>query len=739
MDGHQLEAPTHTPAEVASTLDLQRVLAALRRHLRLMTGVATVVFAAVVLYTFEQTPKYMADATLMLDTRKQQVVDLNAVMSGLPADSAVVDSEVQVLKSRALAEKVVADQRLDKDPEFNPALAQPGLMDKLLSFGRDQPAAGANDAGQVKRSHQAVVSNVADAVGVKRAGLTYLIDVSFTSTDPAKAARIANAFADRYLVEQLDAKFEATQQANNWLNGKVGDLRNQVLAAETAVQQYKIANNLLSAQGQTLTEQQISTLDNQLAQTRASQAETEARLNTARAQLAGGSTGEDVGAALDSPVIQRLRAQRGEVSQAVADLQGRYGDRHPDLLKAKRELADIDTQIQQEIQRIISNLEAQAQVARQRTASIAGSAGSAKGELAGNNRSLIRLNELERNAESARVLYASFLNRYKETSAQAGLETSDARVVSRAAAPNNPSYPDKGLNLALGLAAALVCGLGAGMLAEALAGGLGTAEEVERAFDLPYLGSIPTLASTLGGAKPPANMRDPVDFVVRRPLSSFAEAFRNLRTSILFSRPGETVKVVAITSSLPGEGKTTTALALARTMAIAGAKVTLVDCDLRQRGVNRILAEEPTIGLLEVLNGTATLQQALVRDEISGALILPLARSAYTPRDVFGTDAMRQLLAELREHSDVVVLDTAPLLPIADSRMVASMADVVVMLARWRHTPRKAIESSLRLLNGSEAYIAGVALTQVDLKVQARTGYGDPSYYHQAYKKYYTE
>lgn len=741
MDGSVAEAPLSASAEAVPVLDLHQLIAAFRRRLRLMAGVALLVLLAVVLYTFQLTPRYTATANVMLDTRKENVVDINAVMSGLPADSSMVDSEVQVLKSRSLAEKVVDEQKLLQDPEFNSALAKPGPLKSLLSLGRSAApvAPSAADPVLAQRRRQAVVDRVMGRLTVKRAGLTYLIDVSFESEDATKAAKLANAFAQRYLLEQLDAKFEATQQANTWLNSKVGQLRQQVSEAETAVQQYKIANNLLSAQGATLTEQQISTLDQQLALTRAQQAEQEARLSTARSQLARGSTGDDVGAALDSPVVQKLRAQRAEVSQKVADLEGRYGERHPELLKSKRELSDIDSQIQAEIGRIISNLEAQVQVARQRTASIAGSAAASKGELAGNNRASIKLNELERNAEAARALYESFLARFKETSAQEGLEKSDARVISRATIPNSPSYPNKSLNLALGLALAMGAGLGSAIIAEALASGFATAEDIERKLDMPFLGSIPTLASTLDTPKLLSATRAPVDFVVERPLSSFAEAFRGLRASVMFSRVGEPVKVIAITSSLPGEGKTTTSLALARTLAIAGANVIVVDCDLRQRGVNRILASEPQIGLLEVLNGTSTLEQATVRDEATGAMILPLAKSAYTPKDVFGTEAMRRLIAGLRESYDFVVFDTAPVLPIADTRVLAPSADVVVMLTRWRKTPRKAVEAALRLLRSVDAYVGGVALTQVDLKAQAKYGYGDPGYYYKSYKKYYGE
>jgi polysaccharide biosynthesis transport protein len=743
MDGSQVETPQGSMSEgMPAAIDIHQLIAAFRRRLRLIAGVALIVLTAAVIYTFQQTPRYTATANVMLDTRQQQVVDVNAVMSGLPADSASVDSEVQVLKSRSLAEKVVIEQKLEEDSEFNPALAEPGPLQQLLKFGRSAAPVRAGPADPVmqRRQHEAVVDRVLGRLSVRRAGLTYLIDVSFTSEDPVKAAKIANAFASRYLVEQLDAKFDATQQANVWLNTKVGEIRQQVVAAETAVQQYRIANNLMSSQGATLTEQQISTLDQQVAMTRAQQAEADARVSTARRQLAQGSTGEDVGEALSSPVVQQLRRQRAEVSTRVADLEGRYGERHPDLLKAKREMTDLDSQIQAEIGRIISNLEAQAQVARQRTASIAGSAGSAKGELAANNRASIRLNELERNAEAARALYESFLGRFKETSAQQGLETSDARVISQAKVPNGPSYPNKGLNLMLGVALALGAGLGAAVLAEALDSGLSTADDVERHLDLPYLGAIPSLASTLEDAKAIAanGKTAPVDYVVQRPLSSFSEAFRNLRASVMFSRVGETVKVIAITSSLPGEGKTTTSIALARTMGIAGASAVVVDCDLRQRGVNRILADEPVNGLLEVLNGAVTLDQALVRDEASGIMILPLAKSAYTPKDVFGTPAMRRLLAELRQRFDVVVLDTAPVLPIADTRVLAPLADTVVLLTRWRKTPRKAAEASLRLLHSVNAHVAGAALTQVDLKAQAKYGYGDPGYYYKSYKKYYT-
>ena len=739
MDGSSFETQ-HAPALSAGAMsfDLNVAIATFRRRLRLFAAVALAVFVAVLLYTLQETPRYTATAQVMLDVRKEQVADMSAVLSGLPADSSVVDTEVEVLKSRSLAARVVKQLKLTEDPYFNPnAPGAKGVASWLPWVKNVVAPTAAVDSVEAQRQQEKVVDNLLSGLKVRRSGLTYLISVEYTHTNPADSARIANAFADLYLTEQLEAKFDATAKANEWLDTRVAELRYQLQTAEAAVQQYKIANNLMSAEGATLTEQEISGLNQQLASARAQQAESDARLNIARNQLARGSTGEDVGESLNSPVVQQLRKQRAEQSAKVADMSGRYGDRHPDLLKARRELADIDGQIQAEIRRIISNLEAQAQVARQRTGSMAGSVSASKGALAGNNRASIRLNELERKAESVRTLYESLLARFKQTSSSQGIEQADARVVSRAKIPTAPSYPKPSLNLALGLVLALGAGAAAIVLAEILMAGIFTEDEVERRIGLPYLGSIPLLSSAIEDAKQARDMSPP-DYLLAKPLSTFSESFRKLRAAILYSKVGETVKVIAVTSSLPGEGKTTTTFSLARTLATSGANVIIVDCDLRQSAINRFLPEVPTLGLLEVLNGVCSLDQALITDQ-SGAKVLALTKSAYTPRDVLGSPAMLKLLAELRNRFDVVLLDTAPLLAIADTRILAPHTDAVVMLARWKKTPVKAITAAIGLLQGRGVFLAGLALTQVDMKAQTRYGYGGADYYYKSYRKYYAD
>lgn len=728
-DDHRPVSPAQ-PAD-APTLDLHRHIALFRRRLRLFAGIAAIVFVASLILTLQLPKRYTADASVMLDPRQEKVTNVQDVLSGISPDSAAVDTEVEVLKSRNLAEKVVTNINLDKDPEFNISLRPKSLISQITGAGKktDSP----------DRMRSAVIDRLLSGLKVTRSGLTYVIKVSYTSKSPTRAAEIANAFADRYLLEQLDAKFDATRRASDWLNSRLTGLKGQVETAEAAVAQYKAAHGLMGltgSEGATIAQQEISTINTQLASARAQQAEAEANLSTAKRQVEKGSSGDDVGASLNSPVINQLRQQRANISGQVADMAGRLGPRHPDMLKAQRQLADIDAQIASEIRRTTSNLEAQAQVARQRTASIEGSLSRSRGTLISNGTASVQLNDLQRNADSLSALYTTYLDRFKQTSNQQGIAQSDARVVSKAKVPRAPSFPNVPLDLALGFIVALAAAIGTMVLVEALESGVYTSEDVVKTLGIAHLGSIPLSNSTIDAESKKSNV-SPTRLVVEKPIASFAEAFRNVRTSILYSKIGESVKVVAITSSLPGEGKTTTCICLGRVMAMGGTSTVVVDCDLRRRTVNRLFAQEPTIGLLEVLAGAASIQDVLIRDEDSGCYFLPLAKASYTPKDVFAAAAMDRLLTELKQMFDVVLLDTAPVLPVADTRVLAPKADVTVFLAQWKKTPRKAIEAAIKQLEDVGAYVAGVVLTQVDMKEQARSGYGDAGYYYSSYQKYY--
>jgi len=725
--------------DAESHVDFQKFLSIAWRRRRAMAAVAFAVLALVVVITFQTTPTYTAVARVMFDPRQEDVVNkVSAVLPNLPVETSVVDSEVEVLRSRSMAERVVDDQQLWKDPEFAGSFDEDtggglfGLFSAKPEARRAPPTA--EETALLRKN---AVTSVMSRVSARRVGFTYVMEITFDSEDPQKAARIANAYSRQYLQGQIEEKFNATQRANIFLNDRVAQLRQQVEDADAAVQNYRIQNNLMSAQGATLSEQEISNLDQQLVTARTQQAEVEARLSTARAQLARGSAGDDVGETMLSPTIQNLREQRATANQTLASLQQKYGDRHPEMEKARRQVASIDADIAVEIRRIMSNLEAQVQVARQRTATIAGSAGGAKGRLAGNNRAQVGLNELESRAQSIRTVYESFLNRLKETSAQAGLNRSDARIVALAIPPDYPSAPRKSLNIMIGMVLALGSAFGLAALLEAFDSSLGTADDVEKELETAYMGSIPQIEDKVRNRRRAPQM-EPVEYVGEYALSPFAESFKSLRASLLTPSDLPSAKVIAFTSALPGEGKTTACLCMARTLALSGVRTVVVDCDVRQRGASRAEASDPDLGVVEVLNGTATLNEVMLSDALAPAKLLPMAWSVERDTQIFATQAFRSLLLRLRREYDIVILDAPPVLPTAEARDVALAADVVVLLARWRKTPRKAVETALKLLLATGAPVAGVVLSRVDLKEQARAGYGDPAYYYKSYSKYYT-
>ncbi len=715
-----------------------------RRRQGLFLGVAAVVLALVAIVTFQLTPRYTATVGLLLDPRQREVMDLGAVMSGLSSDSVTVDTQVELLRSRALAGRVAGVLDLYQDPEFNADLREhsgpAAWIGGARRWARNLFAAAApggvefDDGSAADPARERVVAALLDRLTVRRQGLTYVLNLGVASEDPRKAARIANAYADAYLIDQLESKFEATQRANDWLSERLAALREEVQAAESAVEMYRAEAGLLHAEGVTLTEQQVGDLTGQIVLRRAELAEAQARLNTVRRQIAAGSQ-QEVAEVLSSDVIRELRRQRAEVVRQQADLLSRYGELHPQVINVRRQLADIDGEIELEGGRIVASLESSVTIAQQRLSAIESSQAGLRNELTTSNQAQVRLRELERSAEAVRTLYESFLSRFRQTSEQQSLQEADARIISPAAIPEEPSFPNLKLNLALGLVLAGMAGAGAVFAAEAFDRGLSTAAQAERMLGAPTLALIPLVPKKYQLAKRAA------DYVLDKPLSGYAEALRTLRAGLLFTRGREASKVVTITSALPGEGKTATALALARVSAMLGSPTIVVDADIRRRILTQSGHLHPESGLIEVLRGEATLEDTIVREEKSGLHILPLSSKNVGASDIFGRAEMRNLLARLREQYDMVVIDTAPALPVAETRILSTLVDSVVLLARWRKTPRDVVLAALNNLRQVDAPIAGVALSQVDLEAESRYGYGHTygKSYYENYRKYYSD
>lgn len=482
-----------------------------------------------------------------------------------------------------------------------------------------------------------------------------------------------------------------------------------------------------------MAEQQVSTLGQQIAQAEAQVAQERGRLGAARGQIARGSGGADVSAALSSETIISLRQQEAAATAQLAQLQARYGERYPDVVKAKDQVADVRRQLAAELSRIQSSLAANVRVAESGLNSLRASQSQARAQLAGNGAAQVGLLELRRKAEASTAVYNAFLSRAKEIEAQAALPQSDSRIQTLARVPDSATWPNYRLGAIFGLGLALLAGLGAVGVAEYLDGTLGTRADVEDGLNALYLGAVPDLASTLdrkrGRPAPPA-------YVLDQPFSMFAESLRTLAGAVVGRRAGE-CRIVAITSALPREGKSTVALCMARVLAAGNRRVALIDGDLRRHSASDALnLQHAGERLLRFTSGESSIDDALVKDELSNLMVMP-TRGPTGAQDELTAERVEALYAALRQRFDVVIVDTAPVLGVAETRELARHADATLMIGRWRSTSSKAVRSALDILDQANANVAGVALTMVDVRRYASTGLGDAYGYHRKFTGYY--
>jgi len=720
-----MDRPDYPPAPPAAATDsdedvgLGEVLAAIRRRRWVLAAVVVPAMLAATLASFLLTPRYTGETLVVIEPQQQNFVSFESVVAGLPGDLEAVESEAFVLRSRSLADRVIQRLGLDADPEFNDTLA-------------DRPAR-AEDAGALTaREYSAVVDAFLDRLAVSPQESSRVIAVRFSSQSPEKAAEIANVVADEYILSRLESKFETTQRASAWLNERVADLREQVARAESAVEQARRAAGIVESQGFTLTSRELAELNSQLIMARTERAEAEARLQSARrlARTPGGvSTTSDV---LNSPLIQRLREQQAEVERRVAELSSELGDRHPRMVQLRAEAKDIEARIESEVDKIVAGLRNRVSVAQAREDSLQESLDALKDRAADTSEDEIRLRALEREAEASRTLLATMLARQKETVSQDDLDfqQADARIISRADVPVDPSFPQKPVILGLTLVGALLVGMLLILVVELLDRGFRSGEQMEQQLGVASLGFVPLV-------KRPDEYQSLAGYVAGRPTSAFGESIRTLNWSLRLAFADAPPRTVVITSALPGEGKTTTASCLATLQSLAGQRVLLIDADTRRPGCDRLTGTERRPGLVDVLVGDASVDDALRHSELSGMTVLNAGSPTPNAPNLLASDRMRALLDELRGRFDLVVIDSPPVMAAADARILAALADATVLAVRWGQTRRDTVRLAIRQLRGTEARLAGALLTAVDTRKNAEYAYGDSGAYTGELEKYY--
>ena len=707
--------PAYRVPPATDDVGLPEIFAVLRRRLWVIIAVMlpALVLAGIALVSL--TPRYTAEVLLMIEPDgSQNIVSLESVVAGLSGDAESVQSEAYVLNSRALADRVIQQLSLDRDPEFNSALidGQPG----------DDSAV----------TYSSVIDRFQDRLEVLPLENSRVIALRFSSVSPEKAAEIANTLAQEYLNSRLETKFELTQRATTWLGRRIDELRGRLAEAERAVEQSRGDFGLLEGDGVTLAAQELVELNTQLVMARSQRAEAQVQLQEVERALRSRGGASSVSDVLNSPLIQRLREQQAEVERRVAELSSELGDKHPRMIQLRAEAADLEQRIGGEIDKIVAGLRNKLNVARARESSIAQSLDEMKTRVNAANQDDIELRSLEREAEANRSLLDTLLARQKETLSQEDLnfQQPDASIFSPADVPSEPSFPQPALVIGLAFVGSGVIGLVLVLILELLDGGFRSGEQFEQATSVPSIGFVPMTTK-------PNEYQSLPGYVAGRPASAFGESMRTLNWSLKLAFPDAPPRTVLITSSLPGEGKTTIAASMATSQSKAGQRVVLIDADIRRPGCHSIAGVSREPGLTNLLAGESTLDEVLATSEWSGLQVIPAGMPSPHAPNLLGSQKMADLLEQLADRFDLVVIDSPPLLAAADARILSRLADATVMVVRWGKTRRAVVKLAARQLQSAGAQLAGGLISMVDVRRNAKYSYGDSGAYSGDLEKYY--
>lgn len=706
-----------------AVLSFDRVTDVLRRQWPLITAAVGASLALVIVYLVLAKPMYTANARIMMDTRQTQVLDKDSGTNSALIDTGYVDSQVEVINSDDLILSIVRRLRLTEDPEFNGS--NPGLL--AVVTGKIMSVFESGEPPTQERIEHAVVESIQKSLRVERVLTTYVLSLNYRAHSPDKAVKIVNAIADAYIVGALEAKYQSTKRATEWLQQRSVELSEQATASDRAVQTFKAEHNIVGTSRGLMSEQQLSDLNTQLVQARAATAEAKARLDRIEAISDQDLAQPTVTDALNNSVITRLRAQYLDLQAQYADWSRRYGKTHLAAVNLANKMEELRKNIADELHRIGDAYRSDYEIAKSREASLDKNVKELVAQAGHTGQAEVKLRDLESAADTYRNLYNNFLEKLQSATQNQSFPLSEARLISTATKPDRKSSPRTVLALVGGLVGGLCLGFGAAFARELLNDVLRTPGEVEDELGVKCLGVLPdirppTKTRALLSASAKADEAGLSRYVVDHPFSRFAETLRNIKVSIDVARMTREIKVIGIVSSLPKEGKTTVAANFAQLIAMTGHRTILIDGDLHTRSLTRELAPNANSGLIEALSDPTGFSYHVQRSKETGLDFLPsiVASRMVNSADVIASRPMADLLAMLREHYEYIIIDLAPVMPVADSKAFSVLIDAMVYVIEWGATTRAALQESI---SGSEILqkkLLGAVLNRANPKMLGR-------------------
>jgi polysaccharide biosynthesis transport protein len=682
----------------------------IRRRWRLVAGTVILITISAAAAVSLVTPLYRAEAVVMLQTPNVRIIDEKVVPPTDASEAAMVRDQMEVLKSRMMAAMVSAKLNLMQQPEFG-ASNKPSALRRYL--GVILPAL---THGQASQNAQQTIDNLLKRLDVENDSGSHIVRIDVTSENPQLAADIANAYANLYLEHQVEWENAQARYAKSGLSRQIAELRERIAEDERRIGTYKQDHSITDTNGTTVTTQQLAQINSQLVAARGDRLQKEAAIRQVKEML-GSQGGADAAAqVLDSPLIQRLREQETDVLQREAELATRYLPEHPAMVKVQAELDELRKKIADEVDRIVRGMANEAKSARAREMALKANLADLERSTANQEGAEIELHELERQDGADRALYDSLLTRFKEISARQDMPQPNAQIIVNAEPPVLPASPHKRRLIATSAGLSLIVGACLAFFVEQFDASFRRAEEVEEVAGVRVLGLLPSVEAGPVGAPPAAS-------AAFAPLS---EALRVIKSSLRQSQSGAPVGIVAVTSSVAAEGKTYFAASLGRSLAHARARCLLIDCHFRRPGVAKLLSLVASKGTLEPARATRHYPQIEI-ERYSGLHYIAAPefdpQYAHYSQELFESVEMRDYLARMRTHYDLIILDAPPTPAVSDVVALSRLADTTIFLIRWGSTSRQVVLDALRLLTLRGVAIVGIVLSRTDMRRCAAYGY----------------
>jgi capsular exopolysaccharide synthesis family protein len=694
-----------------TTRELRHYLGVLQKRWRVTAFLLILTVAGVFVWTVRQPRIFEATCSIVIEATAPQVLqgvkDVVEMGPGGWASYDFYETQFRIIRSREMAQRVIDRLALGPHsplPDGNRESARRDLIDALLAQTR--------------------------AVAVKQSRIA---NISVKDTDPERATKIANAFADTYIERNLDYKLEGAHTAGSWLAEQTVGLRKQLENSEMQLYRFKKEHSLLDVgldDRQGMNRQNVQTINGKLADTKAKRMEMESIRRLIVAAKNDLAEKESLPEIRDNVVVQKLRENFLDLLKTKADLESRYGEKHPRIENIQKQLEAIQRDYGKELDNVLKAFDKRYQAIVDTEMSLAKWMQQEKQQALDLSKLETQYRPLARDAENNAKVYGLVSQRHKEIDLTGVLRANNVRILDRAIPPTVPVSPRLSFNLTVGFVLGLLLGLLAAFVVEALDNTVKTAEAAEALVGAPVLGHLPMLSQVKGRTMEDAPERDLTVF--KEPTSMAAEACRSIRTNLMFLSAQKEVAVLVVTSPGPRDGKTTAAISMAITMAQAGARVLLIDTDMRKPRIHRSFGIKPERGISTVIMGDASLKDAICHSEVPNLDVLPCGPTPPNPAELLHTERFREILAQCRKDYDRVVLDSPPTAPVTDPAILGNMTDGVVLVLRAGHTSREAVSYARRQLTDARARILGLVINQTDRK---GSGYGYS--YYAPYGHYY--